>query len=254
MSDTPDNGSTGHGWRSIAWGLAVIAGFVAIQGVRHYSGKRDVAAATQPQSDAAVQALLEKGISVNLAIHSCSEEYAGTPNGDLLLTKQSADIEGVVTIGGATKTMRSRADNQLPNPDAGECDRCRLVFDDQGRVFLNGHERAAVGGEDILDITTSYELAIVEGSRADYEAGREIRLAYTPESLDRRREALQKSLAVQWRPILQREVPDDSTMTFDMKCVVEPIPQSSMIATPSSLVIQDEGPVKAVIKVAVSRR
>jgi hypothetical protein len=254
MSNIPDNEPSGRGWLSIAWGLAVIAGFVAIQGVRHYSGKRDVAAATQPQSDEAVQALLDKGISVNIVIHSCSEEYAKGRTGDLNLTRQAADIESTVTIGGQTKTMRSRSDNQAPNQDAGEVDRCRLVFDDNGRVFLNTHERAALGGAEILDVTASYELEIVEGSRADFEAGREIRLAYTAKALEERREALRNSLAVQWRPILQRQVPTDSTTNFDMKCVVEPLPQSSIVATPSSLFIEDGGPVRATITVAVSRR
>ena len=112
-------------------------------------------------------------------------------------------------------------------------------------MFLNGHERAAVGGAEILDVTASYELEIVEGSRADYEAGRQIRLAYTAKAMEERREALRNSLAVQWRPILARQVPADSTTKFDMKCVVEPLPQSSIAAKPSSLLIEDGGPVRA---------
>jgi len=43
-------------------------------------------------------------------------------------------------------------------------------------------------------------------------------------------------------------------MNFNMKCVVEPLPQSSMRATPSSLFIEDGGPVKATITVTVSER
>jgi hypothetical protein len=257
VSHVPDNDasdSDSRGWLSIAWGLAVVAAFVAIQGVQHYIGKNGTPVTTEPQSDEFQQAILDKGISVKLVIHSRSEEYAKGRNGDLNLTKQAADIESVITIGRQGKTMRSLSDNQLPNPDAGEVDRCRLVFGDDGRVFLNTHERVTVGGTEVLEVMASYELEFVEGSRADYEAGGPIQLAYTAESLEKRREALRSSLAVQWMPILQREVPYATTMTFDMKCVVDPLPQSSMIAAPSSLLVEDSGPVKAVITVAVSKR
>ena len=153
-----------------------------------------------------------------------------------------------------TKTMRSRADNQLPNPDAGECDRCRLVFEDNGQVLLNVRERCRLTETEILDIGASYELEIVEGSRAAYDAGREIRLMYSPKALDERRETLQNFLAAEWRPILARQLPADSSTSFDMKCVVEPMPQSSIVATPSSLLIEDKGAVKAVITARASRQ
>lgn len=253
--------SEAGGWTSTIWGVAVIAGFIGIQTFRHFSGTDGGANSAQPQphETKAVtadfrRALLEEGITVNLVIHSCRDEYAGPPHGDLNLTKQATDIESIVSIGGQTKTRRSRSENQLPNPDAGEVARCRLVFNDEGMVFLNTHERAGVGGTEVLDISASYELEVIEGSRTDFDAGRPIRLAYTPDSLEKRREALRNSLALQWLPMLRREVPGDSTMNFKMKCVVEPLPQSVMTATPSSLSIEDGGPVKAVITVAVSER
>ena len=246
----------GGSWNSTIWGISVVViGFVAIQAFRHFNDT----ARPQPQEARFVtaderQSLLDNGVSVNLVIRSCSEEYAGHPYGDLNLTKQDADIESVVTIGGKSKTATSKSANRKPNQDVGEADRCRLVFDDDGRVFLNTHQKITVGGPDVLTVTASYELEIVEGSRADYEAGRLIRLIYKQEALEKRRDDLKKSLALQWMPILRREVPGDSTMNFNMKCVVEPLPQSSMRATPSSLFIEDGGPVKATITVTVSER
>jgi hypothetical protein len=274
------------GWLSVIWGGVVIAVFVAVRAAGYLNNPqgqpaqpqvvttalpgdgvqiqvRGPAASSMPQDSAGTQdaprlAVPEGGVSVNLVIHSCSAKYSSSPHGELDLAQQDADIESVVELGGRARHMRSKSGRQGPDLSAGEYDRCQLIFGNDGRVFLDTRERAAMVGGDWLEVTGSYELKIVEGTRADYEAGKTIQLAYTPEGLAKRRNALQKSLAVQWMPILKRELSGDATSrdlpeNLVVQCLVESLPQATMHATNSTLVIEDGGPVKASITMTVPK-
>lgn len=198
------------------------------------------------------ETLFDKGLSVRLVIHSSSEEYAGPAHGDLDLTKELTDIERVVNIGQKITFFRQQAESQLPNPEAGEADRCRINFGEDGQVLLACYERAAAGDSQWLEVRAAYELEIVEGSREDYDAGRQIRLAYTPEGLERRRRALEETLAKQLTPLLRGAVVKDikSREFADqlvVRCVVKTLSPSSLRATPTSIVIEDDRPTEALI-------
>lgn len=96
-------------------------------------------------------------------------------------------------------------------------------------------------------------------TRVDYEAGELIRLTSTPQSLEKRRNALRKAFAHQCLPMLKRENASDAATrdlarNRELRCVVEPLPWSSMLATNSTLAIEDTLPIKAAITVAMLRR
>lgn len=149
------------------WGLTVVVVFVAIRASSHFSGGQGGAVpARSSQAPAATEgdlrtALLGNGVSVSLVIHSSLAEYAGPPHGDLVLSKQAADIESVVVIGGEARQAGSTSNDNLPDQAAGEYDRCRITCDDDGRVYVNTDERAAVGVAQRLELTGSYGLTIV---------------------------------------------------------------------------------------------
>ena len=205
------------------------------------------------------ETLFDKGLSVRLVIHSSSEEYAGPAHGDLDLVQENTDIERVVNIGGKITFFRQQAESQLTNPEKGEVDRCRINFGEDGQILLTCYGRAAAGDSQWLEVRAAYELEIVEGSREEYDAGRQIRLAYTPEGFERRRRALEETLAKQLTPLLRGAVVKDvkSREFADqlvVRCVVKTLSPSSIRATPTSIVIEDDGPTEAVITGTVPER
>lgn len=205
-----------------------------------------------------VRALYEQfGLTLHMGSTYCREEYQGPLGEQLDLFAEETDYELAIGIGDVL-LERHKSDTSLPNRTQGEYDRCRVHFGSDGRPFLSMSARSVDKNGVVTDSQYSYELRLLDGTEADFRNGEPVRLCFSDEGLEQNKqdciEVAERTLGAYLRMLWEGPegrgdlVPRAKlTMTFDN------FPNSAIIATPSRVLVEEQGPSAGTLRVTFPR-
>ena len=211
--------------------------------------------ADQLKDNGPAMTLLTQGLELKVICPRSLTEYAGKTNDELSVVREMTEMELEVSMAGQV-LQRTRETGVLPDTEAGEFDRCRVRFGGDGRPFISFHLSSVYEGEtEPVEFRGHYELQLVEGTQADYEGGKPVRLVYSDEGL--------KRLKADW----EKQLTDELTRTYQsglgnapavlasgripkVTFAIQEFPNSRIVATHSACVIEDRQPMVAKATIA----
>jgi hypothetical protein len=165
-----------------------------------------------------------------------------------------SETELEVSVAGQV-LQRTRETGELPDIEAGEFDRCRVRFDGDGRPFISLHLSSVYEGEaEPVEFRGHYELQLVEGTQADYEGGKPVRLTYSDEGLKRLKADWEKQLTDQFTVFFQNWLGNAPAVLASGRIAkvtfaLQEFPNSRIIATHAACVIEDRQPTVSKISI-----
>ena len=187
-----------------------------------------------------------KCLSILRVIYSSRTEFRGPAGGELDVTKVVEDSEITLSANGRQVSTQRGISTRLPEKDLGEFERCQVRFSDDNRVFLWCFYRSVRELAEPIEHKALYELEFIQGSRADFERGKPVRLQLSREGLRRQKEDYQRISEECLRQIIAEQeshMPPAARLAGQrrVKCSCDSFPQAVIVASPTELVTQDVG-------------
>lgn len=141
-------------------------------------------------------------------------EYSGDANDYLSISKTTGFTVNTISSGREVLSKTQDPDS-MPDEEAGEWDRVRIRFGQDGRQFLTTSQRYDFEGRgDPYEHTVHCELSLIDGTQEDYEAGLPIKLAFSPDGLEHYRKDEEKETTLILRQFFRDALATESSLAL----------------------------------------
>lgn len=199
----------------------------------------------------------EAGMTIGMVTAPYRQEFQGNANQELDLIETSHTLETVMSLG-PYELNRATERTPLPDRKIGEYERCRVWFGADGRAFLSvSLRRPAEDGGKLVEFRGQYELEVLRGTEADFQAGKPVLFKYSAKGLDRSKQDCVQIAEDGYQALLEKQFAEDPltnaiTDRLRVTMAYERFSNALILASPSSVVTEEEEPSVGVLRATFS--